>query len=165
MKDIKIILLNEKNIDKTKFIELINFSIVESDYMVMGEISTSSDVDKILTNKNIFNFLILDKNKYIGYCQVIRRVDSYEFKSNAKVNAISILPSERNKGYASALLSHVLSWTKEEKIKLVYLDVINMNVNAKKLYEKFNFLKTGNLKDAYKKELIYFDLETYSLSL
>jgi hypothetical protein len=67
MENLKVILVNDNNIEKEAFMKLIDLSIIKDDYMVVGEIKNIIDLENIIKNKNIFNFILIKNFKYIGF--------------------------------------------------------------------------------------------------
>ena len=64
----------------------------------------------------------------------------------------------QNKGIGSELISAAITWAKNnEYIKLITLDVYATNKPALKLYKKFNFVKTGQIKDFFHQDERYID--------
>jgi ribosomal protein S18 acetylase RimI-like enzyme len=138
---------------------------LESDYMIMGEIASEGDVVKIFNNENLTHIILFIENLPVGYAQITHRATSYAFSSNAKINALSIIPQHRNHGLGKKLVQACLDWCLDNKIQLVYLDVVHKNTPAKHLYESFGFNKTGELAGAFKKDEEYLNIETYSKNL
>ena len=138
---------------------------LESDYMVTGEITSEEDVVKIFNNENLTHIILFIGDLPVGYAQIIHRATSYAFASNAKINALSIIPQYRNHGLGKKLVQACLDWCIDNNILLVYLDVVHKNTVAKQLYESFGFNKTGELLGAFKKDGEYLNIETYSKNL
>lgn len=144
--------------------EMFRDAIQKSDFMVFGEISEKSDVEKIFANKNLLHYILYIESVPVGYCQVIYRASSYELGGNAKINAIALLSQYRGKGLAEKLLQFSIADLKDKGVGLIYLDVVSENTRAKVLYEKNGLVKTGVLPRAYRKNDELFDIETYHIS-
>ncbi len=138
---------------------------LESDYMVTGEITSEEDVVKIFNNENLTHIILFVGDLPVGYAQIIHRATSYAFSSNAKINALSVIPTHRKTGLGKKLVQACLDWCMSNNIQLVYLDVVHKNTVAKQLYESFGFKKTGELLRAFKKDGEYLNIETYSKNL
>lgn len=137
---------------------------LESDYMVTGEITSEEDVVKIFNNENLTHIILFIGDFSVGYAQITHRATSYAFSSNAKINALAIIPEYRHRGLGKKLVQACLDWCLNNNIRLVYLDVVHKNTPAKHLYESFGFNKTGELVGAFKKDGAYLNIETYSKS-
>jgi [ribosomal protein S18]-alanine N-acetyltransferase len=96
-------------------------------------------LDKI-SNNNFFLIKIIKNKELIGFAEV-------EFISEeARLNAIFVTDSFRNKGIGKKLLNKCIKEIKRRKIKKIFLLVKESNNTAKKLYLKigFNFEKNHN---------------------
>lgn len=143
-------------------LDMFQKATLDSDYMVKNEILSEEGVIKVFNNENLIHFIVFAGSVPVGYCQIIHRAKSYEFSSNIKINALSIIPEYRKIGLGKKLMQICLDWCTDNNIKLLYLDVVHKNIVAKNLYEKFGFNKTGELLNAYKKDEEHLNLETYS---
>ena len=169
MEDFEVKLENLKTIENLNNIkgifDVLSTGILESDFMVSGEIKNILDVEKMLRNDNILNFVAYYKNIPVGICQIFNNKNSYEFSSNFKIKALLVTPSFRGKGMGDLLLKSALQYMQEHKDSgVIFLDVVSQNAAAKKLYENNGFIKTGNLSNAYKKNDVLYDIEIYSIS-
>jgi len=139
-------------------------SLLETDYMAIGEIVDIETLKKVLSNKNLIHFIAFEEELPIGYCQVIYKEHSVNFNSGAKINALSVMPNKRSGGVGSMLLEKTIQeLRKNKKVKNIYLDVVKENIVAKKLYENAGFIKVGELKNMFTKDEILMDIEIYSL--
>jgi ribosomal protein S18 acetylase RimI-like enzyme len=86
-------------------------------------ILSSKNYDKYLSDNNIYN-----KSHYglIG-------------ANGLFVYNLCVLPKYRKKGIANTLLNHIIKYATQNKIKYINLMVFSNNVNAIKLYKKYNF--------------------------
>ncbi len=150
--------------EKEALLRLFQNVSTESDYMAKGEVEDIDTLNKILQNKNLINFFGYENDKSIAYCQVIYKVNSTNFNSGAKINAIGVLPDYRGKGYGKELLQQVVNALKENSgIKNIHLEVVKDNLIAINLYKELGFEKTGELKNLFTKNNTLMDIEIYSL--
>lgn len=110
---------------------------------VFKENAFSRQIMEDLLHHNTFFLKLVDDNKkykLIGFIIVIRdKID--------RINIVNFLiaPSFQNKGYGALLLKNVIERTMLLKeIKKMVLNVQVNNLNAIKLYEKFNFIKKNS---------------------
>jgi len=90
-----------------------------------------------LKNQNIKIFKKTQNRKIIGFVEI------QKFPEAWMLNAISIIPQERQKGHAKELLSHAIKFIKNSNGKKIRLLVKKNNLRAKKLYNSagFNFVQ------------------------
>lgn len=67
---------------------------------------------------------------------------------------IAILPDYQGKGYGNIMMNELITFAKESKLKKIVLTVDNDNVNAIKLYEKFDFERESESEKYSKYALI-----------
>ena len=79
-------------------------------------------------------------NKPVGYVQLIERSGHTEFR--IKIPEFK----NRNLGYGSQTLNHIISLAKEIGIKQLYLQVRKDNYAAIRLYRKFGFIQDRNFE-------------------
>ncbi|MDT7886996.1 MAG: ribosomal protein S18-alanine N-acetyltransferase [Thermoproteota archaeon] len=88
-------------------------------------------------------FLVAEhKGKILGYISATLEND------HCHIYSIAVLPEFRNKGIATNLMKELLNKAKEKGIKKVVLEVKTNNLEAIKLYKKFNFEIKG-IKSKY----------------
>ena len=75
----------------------------------------------------------------------------------AEILTIGVLPSERKKGIALALLTEMEFILKEMGVSYFFLDVNETNIPARNLYVKFGFKQVGVRKAYYKEKGQAFD--------
>lgn len=88
-----------------------------------------------------------DESVMAGYALVLPR------KNSMRLYSIAVNPVCREQGVAHELLKKVIQSAVQRKAAYVYLEVRPGNTAAIKLYEKFGFSKTGELKDFYGKDM------------
>lgn len=67
------------------------------------------------------------------------------------INNIAVTEKSRRKGVAKALLTELLSYSKENRIEFVNLEVRASNEKAKSLYKGFGFKTVGIRRNFYEK--------------
>ena len=78
-------------------------------------------------------FIYEEKSNIIGY------VNYYDLYDRFELSYIYVLENMRNKGIASKLLSHLIDIGKDKDINNITLEVNKDNVEAIKLYSKYDF--------------------------
>ncbi|OMP66350.1 GNAT family N-acetyltransferase [Domibacillus epiphyticus] len=102
---------------------------------------------KKIINIESFIFLILeDRNQTLGYVWIeIRNYPEIAFNKGYKavyVQQISIIESQRNKGYGAKLMEEVYNIAKSMNIGIIELDYWVENQDAKDFYKKLGFIKS-----------------------
>lgn len=84
---------------------------------------------------NVFTkyFIYVEKSNIIGY------VNYYDLYDRFELSYIYVVEDMRNKGIASKLLEHLISVGNSKKINNITLEVNSQNMNAIKLYSKYEF--------------------------
>jgi ribosomal protein S18 acetylase RimI-like enzyme len=150
--------------DLGSLLTLFRNASTESDYMAIGEITDMDTLKKVLSNKNLIHFFCYVDDIPVAYCQVIYKAESVNFRSGAKINAVSVLPEQRGKGVGKALLESVVAeLQKNSTIKNIHLEVVKDNSIAIGLYKELGFEKVGELKSLFTKHDTLLDIEIYSL--
>ena len=67
----------------------------------------------------------------------------------AEIISIGVAPDARRNGIAGALILLMEQELKKQSIRNVFLEVSEVNIPAKKLYEKYGFLATGKRPKYY----------------
>ena len=90
-------------------------------------------------------FVIVDEEKGVAaaYGGIITVLDE------GQILNIATHPDYRRRGLGDALLSRMLSDSKEKGIKFITLEVRESNAAARGLYEKKGFYQVGRLKNYY----------------
>ncbi len=86
-----------------------------------------------------------EKDRVCGYCGMYT---SFEVGA---INNVGVLPEYRRNGIADKLLSELISYSKNNGITLITLEVRSSNTGAIALYEKHSFSLVGVRKNYYKK--------------
>ena len=131
---------------KIQYLELDNSSI---DKLVCFQNFFSKDLNGNISNhvaleKNqVYTLVAYSRNLIIGFLTAQRIIDSFE------INSFFISPSFRGKGVGKKLLKKFIKNSTEKKIKIIFLEVMQSNITAIKLYTKFRFLSYGSRKNYY----------------
>lgn len=91
----------------------------------------------------------------VGVCTVVRRGDHREDR-HIGVLAMMVHRSHRDRGVGSMLLARTLDRC-VGKFEIIELTVMEKNLRAKHLYEKFGFVESGRMPRAFKRDGEYFD--------
>ncbi|MED3855392.1 GNAT family N-acetyltransferase [Priestia megaterium] len=99
-----------------------------------------------IINHSKFIFLLLeDEEKEIGYAWIeIKDYPPNVFKNAYRslyVHQISIVETQRKKGYGSKLMNYIYELAKEKKIDIIELEYWFQNERAKGFYKKHGFTK------------------------
>ena len=133
-----IYILKEDDLDYIKQvanIERLCFSEPWSEKALTDEIKKSSS----------FLLVYLEKDSILGYVGLQTVLDE------GYITNIAVLPTQRGKGIAMALLSRLIELGNEKALTFISLEVRESNSNAISLYKKFNFNKVGLRKNFYSK--------------
>lgn len=95
-----------------------------------------------LKNSNSRYFVAMCENEIVGFAGIWKAVDDIHI-----TNIVTKI-TKRHMGIASKLLETLIDIAKKEKFDLT-LEVKQSNINAIKLYEKYNFKKIGLRKNYY----------------
>lgn len=96
--------------------------------------------------KNNFVFKLVGNSKTIGYYSYSERIDK-----TIKLDNLFILPEFIGKGFGRFLMDDFLNRIKNNKIKKITLD---SEPNAEKFYNKFGFIKMGNVETSIKNRFL-----------
>lgn len=96
-----------------------------------------------LKNSNSKYFVAFQGNEIVGFGGILKILDEIHI-----TNIVTKI-SKRHMGIASKILEKLIKTAKYENAKLITLEVNEMNKNAIKLYEKYNFKKIGLRKNYY----------------
>lgn len=159
------IILADNTISTQRIADLFNSAHLLGDFMATDEKVTSDKVAKMLLNKAAYIFLAVgDDESFAGFC-LIGKKTSPEFSHRAFIQAISVVPEMRGKGIASKLIEAVIAWARNNNIELLSLEVVDANISARKLYEKFSFKEGGVLPDGFRRDGISYEIVNYYLSI
>lgn len=100
---------------------------------------------QLMKNRDFIFLLVKEDKEALGYAWIERRhypenVFNKEYMS-IYVHQISIVQSERNKGYGTFLMEEIYRFATTQAIDLVELDYWVDNKIAKEFYKKQNFVK------------------------
>lgn len=125
--------------------------INNNDSLLINQLETSFEKvfknNKIVDdlNKNIFSkyFILQEKSNIIGY------INYYDLYDRFELAYIEVKEEYRNKKYGSKMLEYLINIGKNHNIDNITLEVNINNINAIKLYEKYNFEKVTVRKGYY----------------
>jgi predicted N-acetyltransferase YhbS len=110
-----------------------------------GQSFTKDDIESILEQYNgQFTLIALRDEKLIGFCNLVANDinDDINIKQSPWVANLIVIPSERQKGVGTALMSHMMSMLKKTKsFDRVYLWSISSKLQT--FYESFGFHPVG----------------------
>lgn len=79
-------------------------------------------------------------NKVVGFLLAeFKETPHYKYTNTCMINEVAVSEKYRSYGIGTALLKKTLSVCKNKKIEEVKLDVYNVNMGAKRLYERLGF--------------------------
>ena len=96
-----------------------------------------------------------DAGKLVGVCLVGRRGAHVEDR-HVGVLAMMVHPDRRDRGVGGQLIARALEKC-VGKFEIVELTVMEKNLRAKHLYEKFGFVESGRCPNAFKRDGVYLD--------
>ena len=85
-----------------------------------------------IINNHLLTIILLKDDIPIGYAHI-------DFDENKYWFGICIISEFHGKGYGKIMMEYLFSNEKLKNINEIYLTVDKININAIKLYEKFNF--------------------------
>ena len=119
----------------------------KEDISLIKELESSFECKNIVDDfdKNIFTkyFILKEKSNIIAY------VNYYDLYDRFELAFIEVKEEYRNKKYGSFMLEHLINIGKEKKIENITLEVNVNNINAIKLYEKYDFKQVAIRKSYY----------------
>jgi len=131
---------------KIQYLELNNSFI---DELVCFQQKFSKDLNQNISNRitlkksKIHTFIACSSNSIIGFLIAQKIIDSFE------INSFFISPSFRGMGVGKELLGNFIKNSSKKKITSIYLEVMQSNKIAMKLYSKHKFFIYGSRKDYY----------------
>lgn len=90
------------------------------------------------------SYVIMDDEKYAGTSCICSARDE-EMKGWGEIASIYLLPEYWGTGYAEHLMKAVMGALIKQGFKGVYLWVLDGNIQARKFYEKYGFIKTFDM--------------------
>ena len=101
-----------------------------------------NSLEEELNNETSLFFTATEDNAVVGYIGMSVVVDEgYIFN-------VAVDGTHRNRGIGSALVETLVTYAKKNNLCFLTLEVRESNGNARSLYEKFGFIKVGELLDA-----------------
>ena len=119
--------MQESDIARVAEIERACFSVPWTEKMLSEELSAERSVYRVAEENG-------DVVGYMGF---------YRVADEGNITNIAVLPEQRRKGIARALLSSFVTMAKEEGLAFLTLEVRKSNEAAFRLYESFGFEKVG----------------------
>ena len=144
-----------------KIADVINNTREKNDFMFSDPLSTKNSVESIIQNTNNRLFIISENNSYIGFSLVQLRTNIPELAHTAKIQAISLLPEFRGKGYAIGFLQYIIDFLRKTRILVLTLEVVSENKIAIDLYKKLDFIESGCVKKQCKIKDKFFDILSF----
>ena len=113
-----------------------------------------------LSDKDVLHLVVKNtKNKSVGYVIICGLMNS-----NDSIELMRIVVTEKGKGYGSEILKLVKKWSFEiQNAHRLWLDVVEYNIRAQKLYKSQNFVCEGVLRECDKYEGTYNSLIIMSI--
>lgn len=110
---------------------------------------------EIVNVKDFYINYIDDPTKYFEICEDTNEIVGYIYckldNEKAKIDALYIEESYRNKKIATTLIENFIKYCKNNNINEITINVLENNIKAKNLYLKYFKLNT---KDGIKEQLI-----------
>ena len=133
----------------------------ETDFLTYGaDTFTMSDerearfIQRFQNNKNDIMLVALDNGRIIANASLeASRVQRYSHRSEL---SITVLRKYWGMGVGSRLMEIMIDFAKKNGIELLYLEVRADNERAISLYEKFGFIKNGEIPKFFKINGEYF---------
>lgn len=116
--------------------------IKEADEQEMKDFHRWSNPDReirVSYNPNVTNFVAKDKQKVIGFAQLVRHNDSKNFYPGYRLFSLIVKPLYRGMGTGTALTEAVIKRAKSENAMNLLLLVNHENYPAVNLYRKLGF--------------------------
>ena len=97
-----------------------------------------------IENLNSIYFTVKEDSEIIAFAGIWKAIDEIHLMN------IVTRKDKRNLGIATYLLNYIIEYCKTTSFPALTLEVSELNSDAIKLYEKFNFKKVGLRKNYYK---------------
>lgn len=81
--------------------------------------------------------------------EIVGFIDYWITFDACQLTKLAVLTKHRHKGYASLLIMHMVEKAIQEDCEAILLEVRESNIEAQKLYEKFEFLAINTRKNYY----------------
>jgi len=131
------------NISCTPMSEIHIAAVHEIDILSFHTPWSEESMKNELSNSSARYFVALKEDEVVGFGGMWLVLDE------AQITNIAIHPDYRNLGIGSILLENLIKLSLEENINSITLEVRKSNINAQKLYTKFNFAVEGERKGFY----------------
>lgn len=96
-----------------------------------------------LFNPNAIYFVAEDRGKVCGYAGMWKIIDE------GHVTNLAVHPDHRGKGFGKKLIQSLISYSKDNGINAITLEVRVSNIAAISLYESFGFARAGIRRQYY----------------
>ncbi len=103
--------------------------------------------------------VILIKGRVVGYIMISIVVDE------AEILNFGVAKDQQGKGFGYQLLQHIMTISREEKVKKLFLEVRKSNHRASKLYKRNGFKLENIRKDYYRSKSGREDALVFGLEL
>jgi ribosomal-protein-alanine N-acetyltransferase len=104
---------------------------------------TKKDISEYLENGLWRFFVAREKDAILGYISFRLVFDE------CHICNVATATDARRRGIGSLLVSHLISYAKEQGVSKYFLEVRESNLAAIHLYERFGFVKVGVSKNHY----------------
>jgi ribosomal protein S18 acetylase RimI-like enzyme len=105
-----------------------------TNYYDLKEMITASNVEVVVAELN-------DKIIASGYARIERSKAYLQHSNHAYLGFMYVLPEYRGKGINKGIIEALKTWTREQKVTELRLEVYYDNIPAIKAYEKIGFSK------------------------
>ena len=112
-----------------------------------------TQIESELKNENSTFFIAEIDGCAVGYAKLREnsKADCLESEDAVELQRIYILEKVKGKGVGKALMNYCFETARSKGYKAIWLGVWERNLAAQKFYEKFGFVKTGEMKFPYGK--------------
>ena len=124
-------------------------------------ISTTKPFIQKIIDKNWTQFLALDGDQAVGWCDILRKEG--EGTRHTGVLGIGVINTYRRKGIGKQLIKKAIADAFSKGIRRIELEVFASNTGAIALYRKFGFQTEGRKKNARYLDNIYDDIVIMAL--
>ncbi len=164
----KLILKTPTTNDALGMVEYLNIIGGESDNLLFGKgefhLTVEQEkeyIDNLGNNK--YMILGIINNNIVSIAQ-ISRSSRKRIAHNSEI-ALSVKKAYWHIGVGSAMLAELISFAKDQEIMNISLGVKKSNVNAIRLYEKFDFKKIGEHRNFFNANGVFDDIILMDLNL
>ena len=134
--------------------------MISADYNPFGwsieETLTLSDQDWQQKSKNNYKRYATIDNQIVGMIQLWLNTKT-KTRHIASIGSVYVQPQYRGRGIAKLLLEDIQNYAKTQGVEILSLTVAKDYFSAIKAYQKFGFIKVGDLPKALKYKGIYYD--------